>query len=242
MDEARPPPVRTCSGPQPAFKVVGFQEPCETSPASVLRFREDDSPSPSSARRRSQLGETLQHFRVEREAALPRLSINIKKSKSFGDLLSSRAAGTRPLQISVKPSSPPQQQARSHDCSVPLRIPCDLPRRQTWTGPQIDEEVAAAISAASSLASYRGPSPTHLQRSLSTREMFEAQADIVTAQAQVAGLHSALKREHDEVVRLREQLSAVTAERDRLLQELGEGATPRVFDMEDACALRGPFH
>ncbi len=51
-----------------------------------------------------------------------------------------------------------------------------------------------------------------------------------------------LPQEHDEVVRLREQLSAVTAERDRLLQELGEGATPRVFDMEDACALRGPFH
>ena len=44
------------------------------------------------------------------------------------------------------------------------------------------------------------------------------------------------------MVRLREQLSAVTAERDRLLQELREGATPRVFDMEDACALRGPFH
>lgn len=52
-----------------------------------------------------------------------------------------------------------------------------------------------------------------------------------------------LLQEHEEVLRLRELLSAVTAERDRLLHELRDAATPRVFDMDDAAALplRSPF-
>lgn len=53
------------------------------------------------------------------------------------------------------------------------------------------------ISAASSLTSqHRAFSPGH--RSFSTRDLFEAQADAVTAQAQVQGLHSALKRVSEE--------------------------------------------
>lgn len=73
---------------------------------------------------------------------------------------------------------------------------CRVSRARTWTGPEEQEEFeyirSPVISAASSLASHRAFSPSH--RSFSTKELFEAQADIVTAQAQVQGLHSALKR------------------------------------------------
>jgi hypothetical protein len=61
------------------------------------------------------------------------------------------------------------------------------------------------------------------------------------ADAPCPPLPGGFAQEHEEVLRLREQLSTVTAERDRLLQELREASTPRVFDMDDAAPLRAPF-
>jgi hypothetical protein len=121
-----PPPVRTSSGPM--LKVVGFQEP-ETSPASVLRFQQEDAqtPSPLSARQRSQLGEGLSQLRDT--TALPRLTINtkrgpaLKKSKSVADLRPARERGH-----AITAQAPPTQPSsplysRSQDSSGPVRIP-----------------------------------------------------------------------------------------------------------------------
>ncbi|KAI3437667.1 hypothetical protein D9Q98_000117 [Chlorella vulgaris] len=65
-----------------------------------------------------------------------------------------------------------------------------------------------------------------------SRDLFVAQADAVMAHAQVQTLQTALRKEQDEVVRLREQLQWMTVERDRLLSELSQGDSAPVFDIE----------
>lgn len=78
--------------------------------------------------------------------------------------------------------------------------------------------------------------PTRSQSA--ARDLYLAHADAVTAHAQVHSLQGALRREQDEVLRLREQLQLMTAERDRLLSDLQQGGGDAVFDLEGGLSLR----
>lgn len=76
------------------------------------------------------------------------------------------------------------------------------------------------------------------------RDLYLAHADAVTAHAQVQSLQGALRREQEEVLRLREQLQLMTAERDRLLAELQLGTSQSgaaVFDLMEGQCLH-PAH
>eukprot|EP00887_Chlorella_sp_A99_P007857 scaffold20.g7857.t1 len=186
----------------------------------------------------------------------------LKKSKSSIDLHRPAASPPQPAppnpfaassQHATAPSSP-QDSGSSSGRAGPVQIPLQLSRARTApleleldasafsAFSQVLSSTPAGASAASSLASHRGgpapgaDSPAHRAGSLS-KELFEAHGDVVTAQAQAQRLQAALRKEHEEVARLRQALELMTAERDRLLHELAGGqASAAVFDLEDSVA------
>ncbi|KAL4428811.1 hypothetical protein ABPG77_005249 [Micractinium sp. CCAP 211/92] len=107
--------------------------------------------------------------------------------------------------------------------------------------PTVGSSSAAGGSARSSpTAACAAAHRTHS----AARDLYLAHADAVTAHAQVQSLQGALRREQEEVLRLREQLQLMTAERDRLLAELQLGSSQggaAVFDMMEGQCLH-PAH
>jgi hypothetical protein len=185
----------------------------------------------------------------------------LPRSKSQGNLRQPAAVEVPPTQTRSATSSP---HAASSAGSEPVRIDISQRRRRTqsvdWehAGPHPGDDAqqlvsTPVISAASSLLGHHlnaglasaaasgslNASPTQAALQLArthsvSRELYEAQADAVMAHATVQSLQSALRKEQDEVQRLREQLELMTAERDRLLAELQQGGDASFFVLDRA--------
>ncbi|KAL4422047.1 hypothetical protein ABPG77_004863 [Micractinium sp. CCAP 211/92] len=87
---------------------------------------------------------------------------------------------------------------------------------------------AAAVAAAARRRRQQHAAATVAQqlqaRSCSFKDLFDAQAEATTAQAQVHALQAALQRKDEELARLQLELAAVAAERDQLRMNVGGGA------------------